>query len=422
LAQKIKPKSLPLKIPEYTRDMSTNKPIHDYAQRIKRNRHNIQQLPNGQIGLQFLDHLNALGLSLGRVSKCAAHLPVLLRIIDGADIKTMTKTDIEHIVANINNRPNKESTKADNKLLLRKLVQYAKAGSCAKSTPIPPEVSWISLTVKEKNPKVTPENLLTQKEITTILKAVTNKRDRAIIYVLFEAALRPSELLTMSVGSVLFKDQYCLIAANGKTGIKRMPLVTSSKPLLQWLEEHPYRDDPQAPLWCSLAVNHIGERLSYTHFCKIIKNLAQKAGVKRNVWPYLYRHTSLTAMAKVFTESRLEQFAGWTYGSKMTRRYVHFSARDLEDAMLELHGLKMPSKAEGLAKLVECPRCSSKNPFGDTRCTTCGMILDKETALKFEATERQKEGRLQEQNLELKQRLDKLENFVSSLIPASGKF
>ena len=260
--------------------MTINKPIHDYAQRIKRNRYNIQQLPNGQLGLQFLDHLNALGLSLGRISKCNSHLPVLLRIIDGADIKTMTKTDIEHIVTQINNRPNKESIKADNKLLLRKLVQYAKQGSCAKNTPIPQEVNWISLTVKEKNPKVTPENLLTQEEITSILKAVTNKRDRAIIYVLFEAALRPSELLTMRVGSVLFKDECYLIAANGKTGIKRMPLVTSSKPLLQWLEEHTCRDDPEAPLWCSLSVNHIGERLSYTHFCLIIKNLAKKAGGK----------------------------------------------------------------------------------------------------------------------------------------------
>jgi predicted amidophosphoribosyltransferase len=90
--------------------------------------------------------------------------------------------------------------------------------------------------------------------------------------------------------------------------------------------------------------------------------------------------------------------------------------------MLELHGLKMPSKAEGLAKLVECSRCSSKNPFGDTRCATCGMILDKETALKFEAIERQKEGLMQKQNMELKQRLDKLESFISSLISSSGKF
>jgi len=401
--------------------MSINKPIHDYQQRIKRNRHNIQQLPNGQLGLQFLDHLSALGLSLGRISKCSAHIPVLFRIINGADIKAMTKTDIEHIVAQINSRPNKESTKADNKLLLRKIVQYTKQGTCAKGTPIPPEVSWISLAVKEKNPKVTPENLLTHEEIVAILKATTNKRDRAIIYVLFEAALRPSELLTMRTSSVIFKDEYCLITANGKTGIKRIPLVTSSKPLLQWLEEHPYKTNPEAPLWCSLAVNHLGERLSYTHFNLIIKKLAQKAGLKRNIWPYLYRHSALTTMAKVFTESRLEQFAGWTYGSKMTRRYVHFSARDLEDAMLELHGLKTPSKTESLAKLIECPRCSSKNPFGDMRCGVCGLILDKKEALRFEETELQREVTFEKRNIELQSRLERLEGFISSLISSQGK-
>ncbi|MDR2719484.1 MAG: tyrosine-type recombinase/integrase [Nitrososphaerota archaeon] len=402
---------------------TADEPVHNYQQRLNRSRHNIAQLPNSETSLQFLDHLSALGLSVGRVSKYAAHLPTILRIIgNDTELKTLTKTDAERIVAAINAKPNKASTKADNKLLLRKLVQYAKEGSCAKSTTVPPEVSWINIAIKEKNPRVTPENLLTQEEIIAILKTTTNKRDRAMIYVLFEAALRPSELLTMHTNGVVFKDDYCLITANGKTGIKRIPLITSSKPLLDWLNEHPHRDDPQAPLWCSLDHNHEGKRLSYTHFRLIIKRLAQKAGIKKTIWPYLYRHTSLTAMAKVFTESRLEQFAGWTYGSKMTRRYVHFSARDLEDAMLELHGLKMPSRAEGLAKLVECPRCSCKNPFGDTRCATCGMILDKETALKFEETERQKEGMLQEQNLELKQRLDKLENFVSSLIPASGKF
>ena len=418
---KQKEKSLPFKIPEHTKDMSINKPIHDYVQRIKRNRHNIQQLPNGTLGLQFLDHLSALGLSLGRISKCSAHIPVLFRIINGADIKAMTKTDVEHVVAQINNRPNKESTKADNKLLLRKIVQYAKQGTCAKGTPIPPEVSWISLAVKEKNPRVTPENLLTQEEIVAILKATTNKRDRAIIYVLFEAALRPSELLTMRTSSVIFKDEYCLITANGKTGIKRIPLVTSSKPLLQWLEEHPYKTDPEAPLWCALDHNHQGERLSYTHFNLIIKRLAKTAGLKRNIWPYLYRHSSLTSMAKVFTESRLEQFAGWTYGSKMTRRYVHFSARDLEDAMLELHGLKTSSKAESLAKLVECPRCSSKNPFGDMRCGVCGLILDKKEALRFEETELQREVTFEKRNIELQSRLERLEGFISSLIASQDK-
>ena len=61
---------------------------------------------------------------------------------------------------------------------------------------------------------------------------------------------------------------------------------------------------------------------------------------------------NLNGAAKVFTEARLEQYAGWVHGSKMTRRYVHFSARDLEDAVLELHGIKKPGEVEGVPKLV----------------------------------------------------------------------
>jgi hypothetical protein len=192
--------------------------------------------------------------------------------------------------------------------------------------------------------------------------------------------------------------------------------------LLDWLDDHPKKGTPDAPLWCALDNNHLGQRLGYVHFRRKIKRLAKTAGIGKDVWPYLYRHTSLTAMAKVFTECRLEQFAGWTYGSKMTRRYVHFSARDLEDAILELHGLKPASKEIGIIKLVDCPRCGNKNPTGKIRCATCGMVLDKEMALKLEDTERQKEKEIEktrgEETVELKERLAKLEGALSVLIQA----
>jgi site-specific recombinase XerD len=400
--------------------MTADEPIHDYEQRLVRARRSIKQLPNGETALQFLNHLNALGLSLVRVTKYAIQLPVLLRMIE-VDLKTITKMDVEVVVADVNNGNQKAWTKHDKKLLLRKLVQYAKMGSCAKGTALPSEVSWISLAVNDKDSRVTPESLLTPEDFAAIVKATTNKRDRAMVYVLFEAALRPGELLTMQIGSVVFKEEYCLIAAKGKTGIKRIPLVLSCKPLLDWLEDHPNRCEPDAPLWCALDNNHQGNRLSYRHFRMIIRRLAQKANITKDIWPYLYRHTSLTAMAKVFTEARLEQFAGWTYGSKMTSRYVHFSARDLEDAILELHGLKKSSKDAGLAKLVECPRCRAQNPFGNIRCATCGMILDKVSALKFEETEKQKTELLEERNLELQARLEKLEGAISALLTSQSK-
>jgi integrase len=182
-------------------------PIYDYDQRLVRYKRSIQPLRSAEMALRLLDHLGALGLSVARVSKYASHLPPLLRAID-VGVKEMTRADAEKVVAWINGQPHKEWTKHDHKLVFRKLVQYAKCGSCAKGTPLPAEISWISLTVKEKDSRVTPENLFTPEEFTAIVKATRNKRDRAMVYVLFEAALRPGELLTMRVDSVAFKDEY----------------------------------------------------------------------------------------------------------------------------------------------------------------------------------------------------------------------
>lgn len=143
---------------------------------------------------------------------------------------------MEKVVAWINRQKYHEWTKHDKKLSLRKLVQYAKIGSCGRKTPLPPEVSWIDMKVnEEKDARVTPESLIKPKDFGRVVKETENARDEALMYVLFEAALRPGEILMMDVGSVEFKERYCLIAVNGKTGIKRIPLVVSYRPLLKRL-------------------------------------------------------------------------------------------------------------------------------------------------------------------------------------------
>jgi len=149
--------------------------MYKYSTRLKRYRYNIGLLPNGEVALHFLDHLGALGLSVGRISKYGSHLPPLLRVLP-SDLAAVTKTDMEGVVSAINCGNFTEWTKHDKKLTLRKLVQYAKLGSCARDTPWPPEVSWIRLNVKEKNFRVTPEGLLTEEDFSALVKATTNKR------------------------------------------------------------------------------------------------------------------------------------------------------------------------------------------------------------------------------------------------------
>ena len=132
------------------------------------------------------------------------------------------------------------------------------------------------------------------------------------------------------------------------------------------------------------------------------------------MWPYLFRHTALTNLAKVFTEAKLELYAGWVQGSKMTRRYVHFSARDLEDSVLQLHGLRKEPKYIGILKIAECPRCGSKNLPEAVRCIFCGYILNRELAIKMEEEERKRDEAIIE-------RIERLERAVEALLNGANR-
>ena len=387
--------------------------IHEYSKRVESARRRLRRLRHSQLLLDFIDHLHALGLSKGRIAKYANHLCVLFRACP-FDPRRATRKTVERIVAWIERQPYRTSTKDDYKLSLRKIVQYAKFGSCARGTPVPPEVAWFSVRRRNaKDSRVKPESLLTVEEVRAMMAAAENERDRAMISVLFEGGLRPGELLSMTVGSVAFNSQYCLITVYGKTGVKRIPLVASFKPLLEWLQKHPLRGEINAPLWISLSNSSKNKRVSYHYLRKLIKKVAEKAGLRKDVWPYLFRHTTLTNMAKVLTEARLEQFAGWVHGSRMTARYVHFSARDLEDAMLELHGIKGKDENGGVLKATVCPRCGERNAPDALRCSFCGYILDAKLAL--EAEEKRVE-RLEE----VLKRLERLEQMVYSFLGEKG--
>ncbi|MEM3602560.1 MAG: hypothetical protein QXN87_07800, partial [Candidatus Bathyarchaeia archaeon] len=77
--------------------------------------------------MDFIDHLQALGLSKGRIAKYANHLCVLFKACP-FDPHHATKRSIERVIAWIESQPYKTSTKDDLKLVVRKVVQYAKCG------------------------------------------------------------------------------------------------------------------------------------------------------------------------------------------------------------------------------------------------------------------------------------------------------
>ncbi len=65
----------------------------------------------------------------------------------------------------------------------------------------------------------------------------------------------------------------------------------------------------------------------------------------------------------------------------MAAIYVHLSGRDIDNALLQIYGIKS-SKDSGKPKPTVriCPRCRTLNPMDSSYCTRCGSALDIATA------------------------------------------
>lgn len=241
----------------------------------------------------------------------------------------------------------------------------------------PPEVRWIKCRVKNDRIKL-PEELLTEEEIKALANATNKPRDKALIQCLYETGCRIGEMLTIQIKNVVFDDYGALLRVTGKTGERRIRIVASAPALATWLDFHPYKDNPEAFVW--LRNLHKGAKdtlpFRYTNAMLLIRELAEKAGVKKRVNPHSFRHARATVLANKLTEAQMKEYFGWVQGSDMASVYVHLSGRDMDDALLNVYGLKKDEKKDTEKfRPINCNRCAHSNSPGSKLCNKCGYGL-----------------------------------------------
>ncbi|MEM2960958.1 MAG: site-specific integrase, partial [Candidatus Bathyarchaeia archaeon] len=211
-----------------------------------------------------------------------------------------------------------------------------------------------------------------------------NPRDKAFIMALYESGARIGELGSMLIRDVRFEEGYTALSLRGKTGARRVIVVASTPYLMSWLENHPLRDRPEAPLWVNLGTVNRYKAMSYPALAKVLKVAAERAGLEKKVHPHKLRHSRATFLASRLTEAQMSQVFGWRQGSKMPGIYVHLSGRDLDDAILGVYGLRKQEETEPKLKPKVCPRCQTPNQFDARFCSRCGLALDVKTAMELE--------------------------------------
>jgi len=234
--------------------------------------------------------------------------------------------------------------------------------------------------LKPKNvpSKLIKSDLITEEDMKLMMVCALNPQNRAITPVLKECAFRPSEFLSMNVGDVEEKYYgFYVSCRDSKTDLRGVVLVWSARYLGDWLDHHPYRDDPEAPLWISFSRSNFGNRLTVGALNKLLKRLAGRAGIKKRIYPYLFRHSGATDLAiEGRNEAVMRRYCGWSSTSTMPARYTHLAGTDVEDAILEVRGVKRkPRKLMMVPKI--CPRCGEENGAEKFHCGKCGTSLDK---------------------------------------------
>ncbi|KKH50161.1 tyrosine-type recombinase/integrase [Methanosarcina sp. 1.H.A.2.2] len=287
---------------------------------------------NKELIVDFIDYCFSEGLGEHRILKYITTLKYIALSLQ-VDFEDATERDIRGYVSSLERSDFSQWTKHDYKVVLKKFYRWLNDGE------EPSLVKWINTSLKDKNRKL-PEEMLTEDEVKLMIDAATNKRDKAIIALLWDIGARVGEIGNLRIKHLKFDDLGAVFSVDGKTGPRRVRAVWSVDFLKDWLEDHPGRNDPEAPLWFNFAKKReVLEPMRYDAIRMRLNKISEKAGINKKIHPHLFRHSRCTYMANYLTEAQMNAYFGWVQGSDMPSIYVHLSGRDIDDAILKANGV-----------------------------------------------------------------------------------
>jgi hypothetical protein len=269
-------------------------------------------------------------------------------------------------------------------------------------------VKWFSVKVgKDKHSQERGLDIaeyLEEEEIPILIENASTLQKKAFLACLYESGSRPEEFLRLSNLDCKIDTNGAILILRGKTGERRVRIVSFAKLLQQWLDIHPLKHQKQFPLWISQATNYNNQPLGLRGAQKIIEEALAKAKLDKHKRLYLLRHSRATHLCKWLTEAQMCVFFGWQQGTKVVRRYIHLSGKDLDNTLIAIseEGKQVTTKqTEYLLKTRKCNRCA-ETLISPTQqfCGRCGLT----TALAEQYT---KELDLERENKELKKLQEK---------------
>ena len=184
---------------------------------------------------------------------------------------------------------------------------------------------------------------LTFPEIEKILDVIdlsTNEgtRNRAILEVLYSSGLRVSELVEMKLTECFFDIGFLRIIGKGD----KVRLVPIGRDALHYVKIYLETIRSQQDNIKPEAENHVflnrrGNKLTRVMIFLIIKDLAVKCGIRKNISPHTFRHSFATHLIEGGADLRAVQEMLGHESITTTEIYTHLDREFLQQTIVDFH-------------------------------------------------------------------------------------
>lgn len=183
--------------------------------------------------------------------------------------------------------------------------------------------------IEKKLPKYLTDEEIDKLFNIQLLKPV-DYRNKAMLEVLYATGTRISELINLELNQIDFDE--CIIRVTGKG--KKDRIIPIGGKAIEYLKE--YILNYRIFLLKFETNNYVflnkdGKKISRQGFFKILKNLAQKSGINKEISPHTLRHSFATHLLNHGADLRIIQELLGHENLETTEIYSHLSNKKIED-------------------------------------------------------------------------------------------
>lgn len=185
-------------------------------------------------------------------------------------------------------------------------------------------------------------NVLSEEEIDQLIEQIDlstpeGERNRSILETLYGCGLRVSELTELKLSDLFFDEQFIRVIGKGN----KQRLVPISSYTIKYIQLYIEEVRPHIPVQKGfedyLFLNRRGKNLTRVMIFTIIKQLAEKASIKKNISPHTFRHSFATHLLKNGADLRSIQLMLGHESITTTEIYTHLDDTMLRETVLKFH-------------------------------------------------------------------------------------